>query len=534
MAYSQVPLSTPASGRHEDMPVLYRAFNHPLLRTATGVRNVYIGYMQTDSKSMRQYYEFERKMGCPDGDVAKWKDCGLVELLPGDYLFLRDPVVSEDPSNDTLAVMVTGRSHHGDDEISAFETATQHILGPKHERSPGSTAFEDVLPERRVKGARTYSIGSSVQQHRKVVAPNASLNKAHSQDGQVYQGMVKRLLDSTSSLLLNVRRSLPKDCRTALEADDELAGRASAGKRGVWGPGGTQLNISAAGISSSDKNLESQLGDFGRPHYDPLDSPDHLTTMFSNPDLPRNYNPGFFHILQLGVFIALRKYVGITFSGRRRHVGTSPTPPKGTPSVSSAYRFTSVHYPQAAALDGSSSFTLASLPGKPSGSQARNGDALYITPEMTNKENAGFVSQTTRRSTYAGSGHAIMDRDSHVTFVARSLHQLNAYVYRQLPPIYKVKIDTKKAMEAISYTNERGKRVRLSDWPSAPNVQSVSKQRRSNEKIWKAYQERDSCRMDMVMRRRVNWWSYQGKTNVTFTSVLPAIEYYQRSVKPGL
>lgn len=86
--------------------------------------------------------------------------------------------------------------------------------------------------------------------------------------------------------------------------------------------------------------------------------------MFSNPDIPDEYEPGAFHILQLGVFVVLRKFVGITFSGRRRHVGTSPTPPFGFPSVPHAYRFNVVWYPKQAAVDGSSRWTLASLPGK--------------------------------------------------------------------------------------------------------------------------------------------------------------------------
>lgn len=100
----------------------------------------------------------------------------------------------------------------------------------------------------------------------------------------------------------------------------------------------------------------------------------------------------------------------------------------------------------------------------------------------------GFVPPTTKQSTFAGNGHTIMDRESHITFMGRSLHELSAYVWRQLPSEYALEIDTTKVMEAISYKNERGKRVRLSAWPSAPNVNTVSKQRRRNEEIWSAYQ----------------------------------------------
>lgn len=144
------------------------------------------------------------------------------------------------------------------------------------------------------------------------------------------------------------------------------------------------MNISAASLSASgkyrqsthcfldqlpdftDNRLASQLGDFGCEHYDGRDSPDHLTTMFANPDIPNDYNPGAFHILQLGAFAVLRKYTGITFSGQRRHIGTAPTPPSNNPAAidAAAYRFNVVCYPKDAAVDGLSTFSLASLPAK--------------------------------------------------------------------------------------------------------------------------------------------------------------------------
>lgn len=86
--------------------------------------------------------------------------------------------------------------------------------------------------------------------------------------------------------------------------------------------------------------------------------------MFANPDIPNNYKSGSFHILQLGVFVVLEKHIGVTFSGRRLHMGTAPTPPPGCPSVPYAYRFNVVWYPKHASVDGRSRFTLASLPGK--------------------------------------------------------------------------------------------------------------------------------------------------------------------------
>lgn len=110
------------------MPVLYRAKNHPLVKGVAGVRNVYVGYMQTDLGSMRNTYNFERRLTCPEGGTLEWEKkgkCsifhldhvfhtsngfpGLLKGVAGDYVFLRDPKVSRDPSDDVLAVMITGR-----------------------------------------------------------------------------------------------------------------------------------------------------------------------------------------------------------------------------------------------------------------------------------------------------------------------------------------------------------------------------------------------------------------------------------------
>ncbi|KAJ3528197.1 hypothetical protein NMY22_g9513 [Coprinellus aureogranulatus] len=480
MAYTEQLLHLP--GRHENMPRLFEVMNHPLLKGVKGVRRVFVGHMKTDWESMKRYFEYEKGLSCPGGNGSDWRAQGkfLHILRDRDYLFLRDMDVSTDPEDDVLAVVVTGREHHKPDDIQAFDHATRRILGPRRGRTSNSTAFEDTGIPRRVHGARAYTVGSSVQQQRRVVAPNASLNQMQKETWEEYQGMAKDLIDATSTLLLNVQNAFPTDCRKALAADAELTGQPGIGKRGIYGITSVQANISAVGASSSDVSLEDELGDFGLPHFDPHDSPDHLTTIFSNPDVPKTYSPGAFHVLQLGVFAVQ---------------GNLPErPPGGGEAVPYAYRLNAVCYPKEAAVDGTSRFTLASMPGRP-GSSTRKHPAkdvgpspIYVTPEMMSDSETGHAPQATKRSTFAGNGHTIMDREAHVTFMARSLHQLNNYVWRQLPSDYGLEIDPTKIMEAISYRNERGKRVRLSDWPAAPNVNTVSKQRRVNEAIWSTYQ----------------------------------------------
>jgi hypothetical protein len=105
--------------------------------------------------------------------------------------------------------------------------------------------------------------------------------------------------------------------------------------------------------------------------------------MSANSDLPEEedlpegeaYTPGFFFILQLGIFIVLDRYTSINFSGQRRHGGTPPlcgTGPNAT-LYRFAYRFVLIFYPPARMMNGTARYTLGAMP---------NNDAFIFPPEM--------------------------------------------------------------------------------------------------------------------------------------------------------
>jgi hypothetical protein len=116
--------------------------------------------------------------------------------------------------------------------------------------------------------------------------------------------------------------------------------------------------------------------------------------------MPASHHPGHFHILQLGVFFALQKYVGGTFSAQRMHVATPPRAPEGEEPDPNAVRFNVVYYPTRGTVNGAARFSLGSLPVKPTpvrgkGSKARgrakrqggvNQGVLYLVPEMRGLE----------------------------------------------------------------------------------------------------------------------------------------------------
>jgi hypothetical protein len=113
----------------------------------------------------------------------------------------------------------------------------------------------------------------------------------------------------------------------------------------------------------SDATLASDMGFFGGEHKDIHDNPAFYTNIISDPDLPDGYNPGNFFVLYFGVFVVMKKHMGINFSGLRRHGGTPPTAPLGMEPEAWAYRFVVVSYPPNGLTNGNCRYVLGALPG---------------------------------------------------------------------------------------------------------------------------------------------------------------------------
>jgi hypothetical protein len=138
-------------------------------------------------------------------------------------------------------------------------------------------------------------------------------------------------------------------------------------------------------------SLVGDMGVYGGSHSDENDDAAHYSHMSANSDLPEHlpegqeYTPGFFFILQLGVFIVLDRHTSINFSGRRRHGGAPPLCSAnhidGKPAklYQFAYRFVLIFYPPTRMMDGTARWTLGALP---------NNEAFIFPPEMLH---AGFV-----------------------------------------------------------------------------------------------------------------------------------------------
>lgn len=87
------------------------------------------------------------------------------------------------------------------------------------------------------------------------------------------------------------------------------------------------------------------MGEFGSAHRDERDSVGHYTNMIANSKLPAGYDPGYFHILLLGVYVKLSSGIGLNFQGHWKHGGSSPSCPSGATLDPLATRFILVSYP---------------------------------------------------------------------------------------------------------------------------------------------------------------------------------------------
>lgn len=130
-------------------------------------------------------------------------------------------------------------------------------------------------------------------------------------------------------------------------------------------------------LYTADVTLEKDMGPFGGEHCDSKDNPGFITNMETNHDLPDDYDPGRFYILLPGVFVTLKNYTSINFSGLRFHGGTPPLAPIGVEPAPHAYRFVVVSYPPTGMTDGNSRYALGAMPDH---------STMYIPAEMTNVE----------------------------------------------------------------------------------------------------------------------------------------------------
>ncbi|KAJ7470041.1 hypothetical protein B0H11DRAFT_2237846 [Mycena galericulata] len=388
----------------------------------------------------------------------------------------------------------------------AFDKARNMFLGPRnlrtrtrpakptnakgnrtHEPLTGGIAYERSKVCKSVQEpSRCYTLGPSGEAPTSIVAPVASAKMATeeiAEDAAVRQ----QLLTAAAAIAMAAYSEAPPIVRERTRQHAALINLPAIGVANNYAYATAQVNVASAkrpakpsknGKKAKEPSLAGDMGFYGGAHTDGKDGVGHFSHMSANSDLPdddevpegQEYTPGFFFILELGVFIVLDRHASINFSGLRRHGGTpplcSPNLFRGKPAklYKFAYRFVVIFYPPTRMMDGTARLTLGAMP---------HNEAFILPPEMlhagvTDRIEKGWPAQShCERASFVREGVLMMCQRALVTFVVRSLLLLCYYFLLQLPSRYRIRIDPDIFIQSITMQLD-GKRINTGPWEFAP------------------------------------------------------------------
>ncbi|KAJ7776599.1 hypothetical protein DFH07DRAFT_766793 [Mycena maculata] len=485
-----------ANGKMVKLEDLYLVPNHPQRRNVPGGRT-YIFYQDTSEEGCKKTWEQEKDLEVPLCSYKMVLNLGYLELIDRDAVFSRSLHGSQDPMQDVIQVWVTGERLYTREQKTEIENARDTMLGPKSLRTrkrayprldtkgnptgpvEGGTAYERSTVAVSVKPpARVYTIGPSVEAPTSIMGPARSSKVPNGLDSTQLLAR-NTLLRASSAAAMAAAREAPEQHQRLLKEHSELIGKPHTGSADNWAYSTVQNNIAPAKQETEmleaeifDKahgSLSSDLGEFGEGHIDSHDHPVYDTHMASCHDVPSYYEPGLFFILQLGVFIRVTQYSGLSFTGLRKHGGTPPKCPIGKELRSWAYRFVMIHYPAKRMLNGTTRYSLGALPKK---------EPLIVAPEWMHAGTAGQEDwsppPTTGRATFIREGAGMMEPMALVTFVVHALIAFCFYVLNQLPAALEVEMDPDLITRAITFKRRDGRRVNTGQWGLAPGHRAVS------------------------------------------------------------
>ncbi|KAJ7482747.1 hypothetical protein FB451DRAFT_1129741 [Mycena latifolia] len=375
---------------------LYLVPQHP---QRAGIRGrSFIYYQDTSREGLAATWTQEKLLETPKGNRAHITSLGYLQLDDGDAVFSRSLNGDQDPLKDVLQVWVADGRFWTTEMKTKLDEARDGVLGPRDERSRtrpahptddagnpvndslvGGSAYERSPIAKSVKPpARAFTCGPSLESPTSIMAPVASA-KADASTGQLPAAVEHRtrLLEAIVPFAMGTMNQGPAEVVRMIHGRSELMNKPRIGAWDNWAYATKQLNLAPArnGTSNPEDSgeLSKDLGFFGGAHIDKGDQAAWYSNMTSNHDIPDDYEDGMFFILQLGVFIVLKKYSSINFFGQRRHGGTPPLSPVGTVLYKFAYRFVVISYPPRRMVNGTARVTLAALP---------NREALIIPPEI--------------------------------------------------------------------------------------------------------------------------------------------------------
>ncbi|KIY61680.1 hypothetical protein CYLTODRAFT_447602 [Cylindrobasidium torrendii FP15055 ss-10] len=483
--HGAIPYVTAAT-KHRDrrLPPLYLFSNHPRrpAHLQSKGRDFIYAWNSQDTTFVEAFNAFAKSnaAGIPKGPNRTMVGKGLYGVKPGDMIWARDTASgTADPKDDVLQVYVTISTEHGANNWTAMKAQLDNLrdgaLGPKNKRSRTHVQFEDSKRAHAVHGTRCYQIAISHQRQRNMCTPSAGtkMYEGDSLDGQTTDDKhihwCHKAIETLTPIAVDAYRSRQPEEYKVLDDAAELFNTPRIGcDRNCIYTGG-QMNLATPHLHSSE-GVMSELKTFGLKHKDGGDALSAMSTMISNNDLPPGYEGGRFHLVELGVYVELEGCIIVGFSGLRWHGGTPPLAPPALVDEKDippwAYRWVFILYPQRAVLDGGTTFNVAANQDHSPFQVTANMRDVNATPstytvdddiegedgvnavcENNGQDDVPFVGRDLGRTdpvhqgpywytpelNFASEGHILMEPQSQVNFMARSLYLNCQNVFRQLP-----------------------------------------------------------------------------------------------------
>ncbi|KAF6751748.1 hypothetical protein DFP72DRAFT_473889 [Ephemerocybe angulata] len=457
--YEEKKLDLP--GRNPLLPDIYEARNHPKPPLGSQGRCFIIKY-DTSRIAMKDMRDFEETLKVPLGQRKELELQGLLELKAGDYLFGRAGLENKDPRGDGTTCWAVGAEQHSEAARDGLDEATDLGLGPKETRTADRVPLEEGAE--RVGSGRCYNIAMTVELPTGCIAPQASMKP--SDKCAKFHKMVRVLSKAIAKMAMEDMELAPEDLKSLIRRRTEMLGLPRVGCHENYAYQTIQCNIAAAQGAAS---LAEQLALFGEAHFDCKDCPGHTTNMQVASQLPAHWDPGYFHVLGLGIFVALDKHVSFNFQGNRKHGASGPFPPDGETDIPSwAYRFTLISYPPSRMCNQTCRFRIGATPGTV---------PFYLAPEMQNPEIDPMKVLGTGSANMLRDARHFMDNKSIAEFGAQTVYRLCNWFLKQMPTELGLeRHNTDNFFTDLSYLDESGTRVALEPWKWAPPLGGAQEQ----------------------------------------------------------
>ncbi|KIY48152.1 hypothetical protein FISHEDRAFT_73921 [Fistulina hepatica ATCC 64428] len=488
-----------AHARDSRLSQFIRRDNHPLIDTmdvagvCNVVRNVYI-YMWDTCKEKQDAFlaHIEKEVPVPHEPTNEMASQGIMTIAVGDYIFVRDIHSSGKLEDNVLQCFVIDLSKEADPQVAGeLDKVQEAIMGDHLQMSSeqptkvggqwaGGTRFERderATPVRNTK--RAYTCGISGECPRNLAHPPSctKVDPGVSWEEDEFLHLRQFILRKTTPIAVRKFRSNFRRIYDEISSYANMVNCPRIGCHENTCFTSLQINLMGAIAHQSMAGL-SDLGSFGEKHIDNKDCPCAYTCMFCKSNLPKGYDGGRFHLVELGVYVDLNKPVAIYFQGLRYHSGTPVRAPPGAAVLSGEVIHAVGAQPSGRPAEppiGNAAFTALEddVPPPHIVSTGKQDRTFRLAPEMT----LPLFDDTQQHiqsseSNYAQDGIIIMGEYSLLLFLARAIVQLACALLRQLPfaVAWDIQVDADLMLQSISFRPPNSDRVRMDPWPLAPTV----------------------------------------------------------------